>query len=101
MIKALQRIIDRNKKNIVQINSFFNYKGLEDWFIRDRPEKIFIEDMSDLTDEGLILNVHYSNAMFSFCEKDYVYHVDEFKNYISLGSRKHNDHYIVIEFIKE
>lgn len=101
MNKALQRIIDRNRKNIVQINSFFNEQGLEDWFIKDKPESMFIEDLTDLTNEGTVLCVHYKNAMFSFWDRDYVFHVDEFKNYISLGSKKHDDHYIIIEFTKE
>lgn len=101
MRKTLQRIIDRNNKNFVQINSFFNEKGLEDWFIKDKPKNMFIENAEDLTDDGLILSVYYNNAMFTFCEKDYGFHVDEFKNYISLGSKKHGDHYIIIEFIKE
>ncbi len=99
MQKKIRRIIDRNRKNLVQINSFFNERGMEDWFIRDRPERMFLEDES-LANEGLILSIHYEKAMFTFCERDYVFHVDEFKNYISLGSRKHEDHYIVIEFIK-
>src|SRR5690625_935547 len=101
MQRALQRIIERNNKNIVQINSFFNEQGLEDWFIKDKPKKMFTEDLTDLSDEGVVLSIHYNNAIFSFWDRDYVFYVDEFKNYISLGSKKHEDHFIIIEFIKE
>lgn len=95
--KKIQRMIDRNKHNVIEIVSYFNEQSMEDWFIKDKPKNMFIEG-SDLTHDGMILTFYFDNAAISFSEKDYLFHADEFKNYISAGSRKHKDHYIIIEF---
>jgi len=101
MQNKIKRIIERNQNNIVEIISYFSEPGIEDWFIREKPQRLFTEEVDGLTDEGLILSFHFNNAMFTFTEKSYNYYADEFKNYISLGSKKHDEHYIIINFIKE
>ncbi len=93
--KAINRILKRNTHKLLDVFCCINEQGVPDIHIVEVPEKIYTEISED---EGLILNIQFKNSSFSFTEKYYRFYVDEFQNYISLGSKQYEDHYIILEF---
>lgn len=96
--KTIQRMIDRNKNSVIEIASYFHEQSAEDWFIKDKPKQMFIEEIQDIGGSQFILTFYFDNAAFSFSDTDYRFYTDEFKNYISVSSKKHDDYHIVITF---
>ncbi len=95
LINKIDRVLKRNNKKSIELTCYINEQGIPDIHIKEKPEEAYTEILDD---EGIVLNVNFPRASFTFTEKHYGFHVDEFQNYISLGSKHYKDHYVILEF---
>lgn len=95
LLKKIDRVLKRNERKIFDITCYINEQGIPDISLSEIPEEAYTEILNG---EGIVLNINFPKSSLTFTEKHYSFHVDEFQNYISLGSKRYEDHYIIIEF---
>jgi len=99
LTERANNFLDKRANSELLLTYYFHDQNNEDFHVRDTPKLMAIT--YEGKEYGHELFIDFGNCSFSFCEKDYLFYFDETKNYITLGSKNHDNHYVVIEFLEK